>query len=257
MTPGVTPGTTADALVLRGVSKSFGGVKALSDVDLTVRAGEVLGLIGPNGAGKSTLFEVASGNLAATAGTVHLFGQDVTRLAAHRRRRLGISRTFQKVRLFSSMTVRENIAVAALECRGDRRTALDEVDGILERLHLTELADRRPAETTLADRKRVEIGRAMAGGSRVLLLDEAMCGLTQAEADRLVREILLLNTRDGITVVVVEHVMSVLVAMVTRLVVLQFGAVIADGTPAQVAADPVVRTAYLGRQAGLTRPGLA
>jgi branched-chain amino acid transport system ATP-binding protein len=170
----------------------------------------------------------------------------------HQRRRDGLCRTFQKVRLFETMTVRENIAVAARQTTPRGSDWQAEVTSVLERLRLDTLADRLPAEITLADRKKIEIGRAIAGHCRVLLLDESLSGLTHPEAEELIREILALNQSSGITVVVVEHVLSVLAAMVKRLVVLHNATVIADGTPAEVAHDRQVIQAYLGtRQSAL------
>jgi ABC-type branched-subunit amino acid transport system ATPase component len=234
------------ALEVNGVAKNFGGVVALREVTFSVREGEVMGLIGPNGAGKSTLFEIVSGNVRPSAGRVSYFGRDCTNMASHLRRRAGMCRTFQKVRLFESMTVRQNISVAASQClpRGGDLGA--EVAAILAQLRLEAQAERRPSELTLADRKRVEIGRAIAGHCRLLMLDESLSGLTHDEAEHLIDEILTLNRVRGITVIVVEHVLSVLAAMVKRLVVLHNATVIADGTPTEVAHDRVVIEAYLG-----------
>jgi ABC-type branched-subunit amino acid transport system ATPase component len=244
MNAGVSP--VWPALEVSGISRNFGGVVALRDVSFAVSAGEVVGLIGPNGAGKSTLFEIVSGNLPPSAGRISFFGTDCTAMPTHLRRRSGMCRTFQKVRLFESMSVADNIRVAASQCVGEGRDVREEVAAILAQLRLEPQAQRRPAELTLADRKRVEIGRAIAGHCRLLMLDESLSGLTHEEAEHLITEILALNRARGITVIVVEHVLSVLAAMVKRLIVLHNATVVADGTPTQIAHDPVVIEAYLG-----------
>lgn len=248
---------SALALEVSNVGRRFGGLVALRDVSFRVAEGEIVGLIGPNGAGKSTLFEIISGTLPPSNGTVCYFGADVTTKPAHLRRRDGMCRTFQKVRLFESMTVEENVRVAASQCLPPGRRLADEVGMVLQQLHLDALRHRRPAELTLADRKRVEIARAMAGACRLLMLDESLSGLTNEEADRLVGEIVGLNRTRGVTVIIVEHVLSVLAAMVQRLVVLHNATVVAEGSPSEVANNPVVIEAYLGSQHGaLTRGAL-
>ena len=236
----------ADSVVLQvsGIHKQFGGLTAVRNVSFSVREQEVVGLIGPNGAGKSTLFELISGNIPATSGQVVFYGQDITSVAPFRRRRSGLCRTFQKIRLFNALTVEQNIAVAAQQCVENGRWK-EEVDSVLEKLRLTAQAKKYPSEITLPDRKKIEIGRAIAGRCRLLMLDESLSGLTRDEADEVVEEILALN-RAGLTIIVVEHVMPVVMAMAQRLIVLQHGSLIADGPPKQVAADPVVIEAYLG-----------
>jgi branched-chain amino acid transport system ATP-binding protein len=238
--------TAAPALQLQGIAKNFGGLRVLGDVSFAVAEGEVVGLIGPNGAGKSTLFEIVSGNLQPSGGRVVYFGDDLTAMPAHLRRRAGLCRTFQKVRLFETMTVEENVAVAASQCVGAGRSAAEETRQALARMHLLDIAGRLPRQLTLADRKRVEIARAIAGHCRLLMLDESLSGLTHDEAEALITEIVGLNRERGITVIVVEHVLSVLAAMVKRLVVLHNATIIADGAPSEIAHDPVVLAAYLG-----------
>ncbi|MBV9811875.1 MAG: ATP-binding cassette domain-containing protein, partial [Acetobacteraceae bacterium] len=214
------------AVELQHVTRHFGGLTAVRDVSFRVTEGEIVGVIGPNGAGKSTLFEILSGNLRPSTGKVAFFGEDMTQRPAHVRRRLGICRTFQKIRLFASFTVRETIRLAAQEAGDPRRDADAEVELLLDGMRLRGCADLRPHSLTLADRKKVEIARAVAGRCRVLMLDEALSGLTRAEADELVGEILSLNTKQGVTILVVEHVIPVVVAMARRLVVLDHGTLI-------------------------------
>ncbi len=164
--------TNPPALEVRGLTRRFGGLTAVNNVSFSVQSGEIIGLIGPNGAGKSTLFEVISGNMPPSSGEISLFGQDITTMRPHHRRRAGLCRTFQKVHLFPTLTVEQNIAVAAMQA-GAPHDWKAEVSSVLEKLRLTAQAGKLPSEITLADRKTVEIGRAIVGNCRVLLLDES------------------------------------------------------------------------------------
>jgi len=236
------------ALDVAGISKNFGGLAVLRDVTFTVETGEILGLIGPNGAGKSTLFEIIGGGLAPAAGSIGFFGNDITAIPPHARRRAGLCRTFQKIRLFDSLRVVDNVRVAATEAPHATHAVDDEVDAVLDMMELSRKRDLRPPELTLGDRKRVEIARAVVGHCRLLLLDESLSGLTRDEAAGMVETIRNLNRDRGITIVLVEHVMPVVMALAQRLVVLQYGQVIARGTPQQVVNDRHVIEAYLGQQ---------
>jgi ABC-type branched-subunit amino acid transport system ATPase component len=239
------------ALEVSSVTRSFGGLVAVKSVSMTVGQGEMVALIGPNGAGKSTLFEVISGGYRPDSGDIRFFGRDVTRLPPHRRRRLGLCRTYQKVRLFDQMTVEQNVAIAAMECARPDVPWQDDVAAVLGDLQLTALATRYPSEITLADRKKVEIARASVGACRLLMLDESLCGLTNDEMAEVTAMIRMLNQSKGVTVILVEHVMAVVMALAQRLVVLDYGSVIARGTPAEIARNPAVISAYLGTKHGI------
>lgn len=226
---------------------AFGGVLAVNDVSLSVSTGEIVGLVGPNGAGKSTLFGAIAGAVSLKAGEVTLETARITGLPANRVARMGIARTFQKVRLFSTMTVEENVLVAAsahLRGAGAREAARE----ALEVARFTGDASRPVSGLPLADRKRVEIARAIAAGPKLLLLDEMMNGLTVEETDELVASIRLLPER-GITIMLVEHVLHVVRALCDRLVVLHHGQLIAEGAPGDVLRRAEVVEAWLGRAA--------
>jgi len=238
---------TMIALKVTGITVHFGGVLALQDVGFEVRAGETVGLIGPNGAGKTTLLNVISRLNRSASGRVELFGEDVSRMPAYGLPRRGVARTFQVVQPFANLTVRQNVAVAAMFAGSGRseNDAAAEADEAIERTSLGPKAQMLPAHITLADRKRLELARALAMRPRVLLLDEVMAGLNHVEIDRIIALIRDIKAQ-GTTVVVVEHVMKVIAAISDRIVVLQFGKKIADDTPDRVFDDPAVVSAYLG-----------
>jgi branched-chain amino acid transport system ATP-binding protein len=238
-------------LAVRDVSKRFGGVNALAGVSFTVDPGEVLGIIGPNGAGKTTLLNCVSGLIRPDAGDILLEEASLTRVPPYRIAHLGIGRTFQIVRPFPSMTVRENTAMGALfgrpHGRLQPRAAMREADEVLELVGLGEKRLYPVLRLTVPDRKRLEVARALAMRPRLLLLDEVMAGLNQVEIElalQMVRRI-----RDsGVTIVLIEHVMRVVVGVCTRAIVLNFGKTLVEGPPAEILVDPRVIEAYLGER---------
>lgn len=239
-------GTVTSLLEVRSVAKSYGALKVLTDVDFTVPTGQALGIVGPNGAGKSTLLSVINGTERATSGSVHFDGRDVTRLGPEWRARHGIGRTFQIPRPFTNLTVFENALAGASYGAGLRGKAADErAIHALELSGMIELANTPAGRLPLLARKRLELARALATDPRLLLLDEIAGGLTEAECDSLVETISALRD-EGITIIWIEHVVKALLAVVTRLVCLASGTLIADGEPDAVMASPEVRRVYLG-----------
>src|SRR5499427_5821710 len=236
-------------LELESVSKSFGALKVVDQVSLTVHENEALGILGPNGAGKTTLFNLISGDLRPDAGRILLAGENVTTLAPHRRCRSGIGRSYQIPHPFSGMTVFENLLVAAVfgGAMSESEAAAQCVD-ILSRTGLARRANQLAGSLTLLDRKRLELARALATRPRVLLLDEIAGGLTEHEARTLVAELARIKA-GGLTMVWIEHVVHALLAIADRLFVINFGQPIAEGAPHAVMANPEVRRVYLGVEA--------
>jgi len=243
----------SELLTIDSLSKHFGGFVALDRVSLAVNAGERVGLIGPNGSGKSTLVNCICGALQNEDGTVHFDGRRMDGLLAHQRTRLGLARTFQLPRPFVSVTVAENLRIPLLytvNARPGARLA----DAAIERrcedlLSLVGLAGKaaeRPTNLTQIEMRKLELARAMATEPKLLIADEAMAGLSHSEVDEIVGLLLRLNTEQGITIILIEHIMSAVMRFSQRLIVLVSGEKIADGAPKEVVSNPDVERAYLG-----------
>jgi branched-chain amino acid transport system ATP-binding protein len=232
-------------LQLRGVSKSFGSVNANVDVTFDVQRGEILGLIGPNGAGKSSLFGSISGAVTPDSGEVVLEGKRISGLGPVACARLGIGRTFQVVRSFDSMTVAENVMVGAFARRSRTRQALERALDVIEFCGLGNRTDTPAHSLTPPEKRRLEVARALATEPSVLLLDEMLTGLTPSEAQAGMQLVRAVRDR-GVTIIMVEHVMEILLPLIDRAVVLHLGRKLTEGLPRDVVRDPEVIRAYLG-----------
>ncbi len=245
------------ALELNGVSRHFGGVKAVDELDLSVPEGSIFGLIGPNGSGKSTTVNLITGLYGLTAGSVRVFGNDIGALPTHRRLQAGVARTFQNIRLFGRLTVWQNLWVAQNSAEDRARQSFlsrwlggsagvrDEIAQLLEFSGLAGKENELAANLAFGEQRRLELARALAARPKLLLLDEPAAGMNAEEIADLDERIRRIRER-GVTVLLIEHHMELVMAITDRIAVLNFGRKIAEGTPAEVQAHPAVRKAYLG-----------
>jgi branched-chain amino acid transport system ATP-binding protein len=244
-------------LELRGVSRHFGGVKAVDELNLEVRKGEIIGLIGPNGSGKSTTVNLVSGLFPVTSGAIAFNGYDITKLPTHKRLEHGVARTFQNIRLFGKLTVWQNLWVAqnspsdrqgksfVARWFGGRGHVRDQIVSLLEFSALGHKKDELAVNLSFGEQRRLELARALATKPRLILLDEPAAGMNREEVQQL-RERIVSMRDQGITILLIEHVLELVMGVTDRIAVLNFGRKIADATPQEVQRDPAVRGAYLG-----------
>ena len=236
-------------LEVAGLSKTFGGLRAVSDVTFSVPEGSIFAVIGPNGAGKTTLFNLIAGMLPPNGGRITFAGERIEGLTPDKICRRGIGRTFQIVRPFHGLSVEDNVIVGALLRRPDVPSAHRHAHEVLARLDLYDKRHQMASSLTLPDRKRLEVARALATDPKLLLLDEVMAGLRPTETDRMVEILIKLNKESGLTILLIEHVMRAVMSLASRILVLHHGRPIAEGLPAEVTRNPEVVKSYLGAEA--------
>ena len=241
--------TSSASLSVRGISKSFSGLKAVENVTFDVVPGSIQALIGPNGAGKTTIFNMIAGVFRPDTGDVFLDGQSLLGKRPDQICRAGVGRTFQIVRPFNDLTVEENAAIGALTWTDDVKEARDYANTMLKLLGLGDKRHARPTGITLPDSKCLEVARALATKPKILLLDEVMAGLRPTETDRMVNVFRKLNHDTGLTILLIEHVMRAVMALSAHIVVVNYGKVIAEGAPEVVTRNPDVLACYLGAEA--------
>lgn len=244
-----SPKGAAASLSVRGISKSFSGLKAVENVTFDVMPGSIQALIGPNGAGKTTIFNMIAGVFRPDTGDVFLDGQSLLGKRPDQICRAGVGRTFQIVRPFNDLTVEENVAIGALTWTDDVKEARDYANTVLKLLGLDDKRHAHPTGITLPDRKCLEVARALATKPKILLLDEVMAGLRPTETDRMVGVFRKLNDDTGLTILLIEHVMRAVMALSRHVVVVNYGKVLAEGTPDVVTRNPDVLACYLGAEA--------
>ncbi len=257
----MTVGSASEALVpalqLQGVGRRFGALQALRDVTMAVAPGERRAILGPNGAGKTTLFNVVAGDFPPTSGTIHLYGTEVTHLQPHLRTRLGLTRTYQNSQLFMGLTVADSLYLAGRGVRGGRFSmlrpraadpALVRGREIAETVHLGEVYDRSVGSLSHGQQRQLEVGMALAGNPRLLMLDEPAAGLSRGERTLLID--LLRSLPRDVTVILVEHDMDVALAAADRVTVMQEGAIVVEGSPDEIQANTTVQDIYLGHHVG-------
>lgn len=234
-------------LEAQGITKRFGGLVAVDNLDIHVEKGEIVGLIGPNGAGKTTAFNLISGFMQPTAGEVFFQGKNITGLRPDQVCKLGLARTFQVVKPFAQLSVSENIMVGAYNRTNSKQDAREKTEEIVQFLGLEDVSDESAGSLSVAYRKRLELAKTLATGPEIILLDEGMAGLRPKETDEIIELVRQVSQR-GISLLIVEHVMKVIMTLAERIVVIHHGKKLAEGTPREITSNPEVIDAYLGEE---------